>query len=190
MQPLPGAPVPPPAGQPAGYPVGYPVGYPGGPYPYGGVPGLYPVATYPYGPYHSAPPPRPRFGLPRPTAVAPVPGTPFAVALVEVRPTINGPSVASLAAGIGSILVSLVVLLFAAVGASEGWGPAVAGAFAVLATVAGVAGVGLGTTGLRRIRASAAWGPTVGRGAAIAGLVCAGIGLIVTALTMLVALAA
>jgi hypothetical protein len=109
---------------------------------------------------------------------------------VEVRPTINGPSVASLVAGIGSILVSLVVLLFAAAGASDGWGPAVAGAFAVLATVVGVAAVGLGVTGLRRIRTSAAWGPTVGRAAAVIGLVCAGLGLVVTALTMVVSLTA
>jgi len=181
VQPHPGAPVPPPPGHPAGYP--------GGPYPYGGVPGPYPAAMHPYGPYHLAPPLRPRFGLPRPTAVAPVPGTPFAVALVEVRPTINGPSVASLVAGIGSILVSTVVLLFAAVGAAEGWGPAVAGAFAVLATVVGVAAVGLGATGLRRIRASAAWGPTVGRGAAVTGLVCAAVGLVITVVTMAVSLA-
>lgn len=146
--------------------------------------GPYASGPYPYGPYH----PRPRIGLPRPTTVAPVPGTPFAVALVGVRPTINGPSVASFVAGIAAILVSLAVLFFAAVGAADGWGPGVAGAFAVLATAAGGASVGLGVTGLRRIRASVAWGPTMGRWAAIAGLACGAVGLTVTAVTMAVAL--
>lgn len=201
MQPLPGAPVPPPAGQP--------VGYPGGPIPYGVPPTSYAVVPYPpgpypsaphaygphpygppvYGPYPPGPPPKPRYGLPRPAAITPIPGTPYAVALVEVRPTVSGPSVASLVAGIASIAVSLVVVLFAALGAADGWGPAVAGAFAVLGTVAGVAALGLGAAGLRRIKTSAAWGATVGRGAAIAGLACAGVGLVITVVTMLAALA-
>jgi hypothetical protein len=198
VQPHPGAPVPPP---------GYPVGYPGGPIPYG-VPTPYPAVPYPYGPhppaahpygpppyaqhpyglYPPATPPRPRFGLPRPAAITPIPGTQYAVALVEVRPTVSGPSVASLVAGICSIAVSLVVVLFAALGAADGWGPAVAGAFAVLGTLAGVAGIWLGLTGLRRIRTSAAWGATVGRGAAVTGLVCASVGLVITAVTMLASL--
>jgi hypothetical protein len=110
------------------------------------------------------------------------------VALVEVRATASGPAVASLVAGIASILVSTVVIAFAALGSAPGWGPAVAGAFAALATMVGVAAVGLATTGLRRIRASAAWGPTRGRGVGIAGLACGAVGLAITALTMLLAI--
>jgi hypothetical protein len=171
-----------------------PAAYPGAPSPYGGYPSPYPPAPppYPYGQYPYGggypPPPRRRVGLPRATAVAPVVGTPFGVALVEVRPTTSGPAVASLVAGIGSVLVGFVVILFAATGAEQGWGPAVAGAFAALATMVGVAAIGLAVAGLRRIRASAAWGPIRGRGVAIAGLVCAAVGIVITALTMLAAL--
>jgi hypothetical protein len=120
--------------------------------------------------------------------VAPVAGTPFGVALVEVRPTASGPAVASLVAGMGSILVATVVILFAAAGAADGWGPAVAGAFAALAAMVGAAAVGLGGAGLRRMRASAPWGPTRGRGVAIAGLGCGAVGLAITVLTMVIAL--
>lgn len=161
--------------------AGPPVPYPYGPNPYGQYPAPY-GGGYP-------PPYRPRVGLPRPTAVAPVAETPFGVALVEVRPTTSGPAIASLVAGIASILVSLVVIIVAAAGAAEGWGPAVAGAFAALATMAGVAAVGLGATGLRRIRASVPWGPSRGRGVAISGVVCGALGLAITALTMLAAIA-
>ncbi len=163
--------------------------YPGGPSAYGHTwPSPYAghVASYPP-PYAPA---RPRIGLPRPTAVAPVPGTHYGVVLVEVRPTASGPAVASLVAGIASIIVSTVVLMFASAGAADGWGPAVAGAFAALAAMLGAAAVGLATAGLRGIRASAAWGPTRGRGVGIAGLICGVIGLGVTALTMLIAVAA
>jgi hypothetical protein len=117
-----------------------------------------------------------------------VAGTSFGVALVEVRPTTSGPAVASLVAGIGSILISTVVIMFAASGAAAGWGPAVAGAFAALAAMVGAASVGLGGAGLRRIRLSAAWGPTRGRGVAISGLISGAVGLAITALTMLAAL--
>ena len=78
--------------------------------------------------------------------------------MVEVAPTASGPSAASLVAGIGSILVSLVVACFAAVGAQDGWGPIVAGAFAVLAGLIGVAAVVLGVLGLRQIRRAGAGG--------------------------------
>ena len=76
------------------YPYG---GYPG-PYPYGGYPQAYPAAPQGVAGYG--------YGLPRPVAVAPVANTPFAVALVEVRPTSSGPAAASLVAGIASVLVS------------------------------------------------------------------------------------
>jgi hypothetical protein len=128
-------------------------------------------------------------GLPRPVAVAPMPGTAYAVALVEVGPTVSGPAVASLVTGVGSVLVSFVVVFFAAIGATSGWGPAVAGAFAILATLLCVAALSLRRAALRRIRSSAAWGATRGRGMAVTGLVCGLIGLGLTVITMLVALA-
>ena len=127
-------------------------------------------------------------GLPRPVAVDPVPGTPFGVAIVEVKPTTSGPASASLVVGIASILVSLVVGCFARVGADRGWGPVVAGAFAVLAALASFAAIWLASTGLRRIRGSVDWGATRGRGLAIAGLVCGLVGLGLTVLIMAVAL--
>ena len=40
-------------------------------------------------------------GLPPPVAVEPVPGTPFALALIGVGPTVSGPAVASLVVGSG-----------------------------------------------------------------------------------------
>jgi hypothetical protein len=122
--------------------------------------------------------------------VAPVADSPFAVALVEVRPTASGPAAASLVAGIASILVAFVVGFFAAVGGRAGWGAPVAGAFALLAAVLCAAAVGLSRAGRRRIRASVAWGPTVGRGVAIAGQVCGLVGLGITAVIMLFAIPA
>ena len=158
-----------------------PAGYP----PYGGPP-----AHHPYGgPYGGYPLP-PGIGLPRPVAVAPVGDTPFAVALVEVRPLASGQAIASLVAGIASILVSLVVGIFVAAGVEGGWGPSVAGAFAVLATLLCAAAVGLSVTARRRIRDSVAWGATRGHGMAVAGLSCGLSGLAITALSMALGIAA
>lgn len=166
---------------PSPYP-GPPAGYPG---PYGSGPyGRGPYGPQPYGGYGPAYRPGPRLGLPRPTAVAPVPGTAFGVALVEVRATTSGPAVGSLVTGIFSIVLALVVLLFDAA-----WGAAVAGAFALLTLLVGAAGVALGLVALRYIRRSVAWGPARGRGVAIAGLACAAVGLVSTVMIMLVALA-
>jgi len=122
-------------------------------------------------------------------AVAPVDGTGFAVALVEVRPTVSGPAVASLVTGIGSLLVTTVVGLFAALGARSGWGAPVAGAFAILATLLCVASVLLYRAAARRIRSSVPWGPVRGRGMGVAGMVCGLTGVGLTALIMLAALA-
>jgi hypothetical protein len=166
------------------YPHG---GYPGAhgyPYPGGGYPGPYP-GPYP-GAYGAA---GYGVGLPRPVAVAPVADTPFGVALVEVRATSSGPAAASLVAGIASALVSLVVAYFVAVGAADGWGAKVGGAFALLATLLCAAAVGLATAALRQIRRSPAWGAVRGRGVAIAGLVCGVGGLTMSALVMVAALA-
>jgi hypothetical protein len=117
--------------------------------------------------------------------VVPVPGTPFGLALVEVRPTPSGPAIASLVAGIAGLVISLAVLCSALA-----WGPAVAGAFAVLTALVSVASIWLGLTGLRRLRRSVPWGAARGRGMAIAGFVCGLVGLVITAAVMLFAVAA
>jgi hypothetical protein len=113
-----------------------------------------------------------------------VPGAAFGVALVEVRATTSGPAVGSLVTGIVSIPLALAVLLFDA-----NWGPAVAGAFALLTLLVSGAGLGLALVALRHIRRSVAWGPARGRGVAIAGLACAAVGLVGTVMIMAVALA-
>jgi hypothetical protein len=143
-------------------------------------------AQYPYGyPYR----PRPQVGLPPPVAVETIPGTPFAVAVVGVMPTTSGPAVASMIAGIGSIIVSLIVGCFGALGARAGWGPAVAGAFAVLAVIIGVASIVLGRVGLRQVKRAAVGavgGASVnGRGYAVTGITCAIVGLTLTAVAFL-----
>jgi hypothetical protein len=119
-----------------------------------------------------------------------VAGSPFGVALVEVRATPNGLAVASLITGVAAILVSFVVAFFALAGASSGWGAPVAGAFAVLALFAGGAATWLGAAGLERIRRGVAWGPVRGRGVALAGLICGLVGVALAGLFMLVAIAA
>ncbi len=128
-------------------------------------------------------------GLPLPVDVQPVPGTSFGVAIVGVAPTTSGPATASLVAGVGSILVALVVGCFGALGATSGWGPTVAGAFAVLAGVVAVAALLLGRAGLRQIRRTAGWSAVTGRGLAIAGIICGAMGLALTAAGFLSALA-
>jgi hypothetical protein len=126
--------------------------------------------------------------LPASVRVEPVPGTAFGVAYLGVPPLVAGQAIASLVVGIGSILVAIVVGCFGLVAASaqKSWGPLVGGAFAVLAALLALAGIGLGLVGLRRIRHSA--GEVTGRGLAIAGMVCAAAGLALTFLLLLVAL--
>jgi hypothetical protein len=138
----------------------------------------------PYGRSYYVPP---EHGLPPPVAVELVPDSPFGVAIVPVPPTTSGPAGAGLAAGIASILVSLVVACFGLVGASGGWGPVVAGAFAVLAGCAGVAGVWLGLVGLRQVRRGA--GSVAGRGMALSGVICAAVGLAIAALAVALSVA-
>jgi hypothetical protein len=180
-------PVTPPPGYPP-RPVTPPPGYPPRPVT---PPSGYPPAGYmaPQAPqYRRTYPSRP-VGLPRPLAVDPVPGTPFGVAIVEVRPTTSGPASASLVVGIVSIMVSLIVACFALIGADAGWGPPVAGAFAVLSALTSFAAIWLCWTGLRRIRRTVGWGAVRGRGLAIAGLTCGLVGFAITALVMAAALA-
>jgi hypothetical protein len=114
-----------------------------------------------------------------------VDGSPFGLAIVPVPPTSSGQASASLATGIACLLVSLVVTCFGLLGASKGWGPIVAGAFAVLAGFAGVAAVILGLIGLRRARG----GGVTGRGLAVTGVTCGTIGLVITALAVVVSVA-
>lgn len=143
-------------------------------------PGQHPGYPYPQRPQRQ----RSGVGLPRPVAVESIAGTPFGVAVVEVASTTSGPATASLVAGVASILISLVVGCFGTLGAGDGWGPTVAGAFAVLAAFLGVAGLVLGRAGLRQIRRTSGWGAVTGRGLAISGVVCATIGLLVTVIAM------
>lgn len=119
-------------------------------------------------------------GLPRPVALQAVPGSAYGVAIVGVAPTTSGPAVASLVTGVGSILISFVVVCFGAVGANGGWGPVVAGAFAALAGLVGVAALVLGQLGYRQVRRSVEWGASKGRGLALTGMVCGGVGLVLT----------
>ena len=116
-------------------------------------------------------------------------GTPFGVAYLDLPPITSGMAVGALVAGVGSVLVSLLVGCFGLLGANAGWGGWVAGAFAVLATLLGLGGVGLGAAGLRQIRRAKAQAiPVTGRGLAIAGISCGGVGLGLTALLMVTTL--
>ena len=96
-------------------------------------------------------------------------------------------SVGALLAGIGSILVSGAVWCFGLAGASQDWGPLVAGAFFVLAVFLGLAGVGLGITGLRNIKRDLSR-VTTGRGYAISGLACGGFGVVSAVLGLVTAI--
>ncbi|RLP86355.1 hypothetical protein EAD89_21315, partial [Micromonospora sp. BL4] len=60
-----------------------------------------------------------------------VSGTPFGVVYLDVPPVTSGLAVGALVAGIASILVSLLVICFGALGANAG-GVWASGAFAVL----------------------------------------------------------
>jgi hypothetical protein len=156
------------------YPGGVPVhhGYPGVPAP--------PPAPVP------PPPSGPVVAQGRPVRVDPIPGTEFGIAYLPVNPTFLGLATGSMVAGIGAGLVALVVICFGVAGASPGWGPLVAGAFAILSALLGAAAITAGLTALRQIRS--ARGRLRGRGAAIAGIWCGASGLAVAALGFLLAL--
>src|SRR5262245_32169418 len=97
-------------------------------------------------------------------------------------------------AGVGSIVVSLIVGCFGALGAKAGWGPAVAGAFALLAIVIGVASIVLGRVGLRQIRRGALLalgaGAVNGRGFAVTGITCGILGVALTGLAFVISVIA
>jgi hypothetical protein len=168
---------PPAHGQP---PPFYPAPQPG----YAPPPPSYGPAPPGYGPPQPGygPPPIPRDAYQAPSRVEPVAGTPFGLAYLNVPPGTSGPAVGSQVAGIASILVSVVVLCFGLAGASGGWGGWVAGAFAVLAVVLGLAGIGLGLAGMRQVRREPAPGTVrvSGRGLAVAGVSCGSAGIAIT----------
>jgi hypothetical protein len=111
-------------------------------------------------------------------------GTAFGLAQLRVVPITSGLAIGSLVAGIGAILVSVLALCFSAVGAGDGWGVWVGGAFTLLSVLAGGGAVAAGMIAQRQIRRSGQPGRVrfTGRGVAIAGICCgaggAGIGLV------------
>jgi hypothetical protein len=141
---------------------------------------------YPYG---APPPPPPPAGRWQPERVDAVPGTEFGLVQLRVEPITSGLAIGSLMAGIGSILVSLLVLCFGLTGARGGWGGVVAGAFTLLSLLGGAGALALGLVARRQIRTSS--GPTgqvhfTGRGLAVAGIWCgaAGAGISLAALAL------
>lgn len=99
-----------------------------------------------------------------------MPGTQFGVAIPALSPTVSGLAVGSMVAGIGSDLVSLLVLCFGVAGAQGGWGALVAGAFAALAFLVGGGATGAAAVARRQIGNSG--GGMTGRSLALTGLIC------------------
>jgi hypothetical protein len=129
----------------------------------------------------------------RPVRVDPLPGTDFGVAYLSVSPTVSGPATGSMVAGIGSVLVALVVICFGVTGARStngtggGWGPLVSGAFAILAVLLGAGALAVGLLTRRQIRRSS--GRLSGGGLAVTGIACGASGLGVAVLGVLLAVA-
>lgn len=127
-----------------------------------------------------------------PERMEPVPGTEFGLVQLHVPPITSGLAAGSLAAGVVSILVSLLVLCFGFAGAGEGWGVLVGGAFTLLSVVAGVGAAVAGTIARRQIRRSGQEGRLrfTGGGVALSGIICgaggAGISVLVLLLVLLV----
>lgn len=125
-----------------------------------------------------APPPREAWQ--RPVRVEPVPGTPYGLAVFGAPTATSGPAIGALVAGVVGALMSFLVMCLGLTGAGEGWGVAVAGAFAILSAFLGAGAVGLGVVGLRHTRPGASMSgagsaPVTsirGRGLALAGLIC------------------
>jgi hypothetical protein len=177
-------PFPPPSAPPA-------QSYPGQPPPVQSYPGQsYPRQSYPTPAAPTYVPPPPASGRWQPERVEPLPGTEFGLVQLRVMPITSGLAIGSLIAGIGSILVSILVLCFGVMGAKSGWGGWVAGAFTLLSVVVGAGAIALGLVSRRQIRRSGHTGQVrfTGRGMAISGLVCgcagAGIALLGLALAL------
>jgi hypothetical protein len=148
-------------------------------------------------PYHPAPvPPPPPSGRWQPARVDALPGTEFGLVQLRVEPITSGLAIGSLIAGIGAILVSLLVLCFGLWGSSGGWGSWVSGAFTLLSVAAGVGATAIGLVARRQIRRSGQVGQVrfTGGGLAIAGISCgaavAGIALIALTLTLVLQISA
>ncbi|GHJ46171.1 hypothetical protein Cs7R123_35130 [Catellatospora sp. TT07R-123] len=126
---------------------------------------------------------------PAPVRVEPVPGTPYAVAVLPAPSSVSGVGIGALVTGIGSVLVSLVVWCLGLVGSQAGWGALVAGAFTVLSVLLGAAGIVLGLLARRQIRAAAAGGQArlTGSGTALTGLICGATGVALALTGVLVA---
>ncbi|GIJ14921.1 MULTISPECIES: hypothetical protein [Micromonospora] len=113
----------------------------------------------------------------------PVPGTPFAMVHLDVPPVTSGLAVGSLIAGIISILVSFLVICVGSVGGGLN-GVWAAGSFATLGGLTGAGALVAGLLGVRQIRRPTP-APAVrftGRGLAIAGISCGGVGLLLSLL--------
>ncbi|MDR7322910.1 MULTISPECIES: hypothetical protein [Catenuloplanes] len=145
-----------------------------------------PAAYPPMGPPGVPPPPREGWG--NAERVEPVPETPFAVVHLEVPAVVSGLAIGSLITGSAALLVSFAVACFGLLGAQDGWGGLVAGAFALLAVIAGVGAVVQGTGALRQVRrpAEASSIRFSGRGLAITGLSLGGGGATVALLSLLI----
>jgi hypothetical protein len=107
------------------------------------------------------------------------------LAILPAPITTSGVAIGSMTAGIGSVLVAGVVWCFGLLGAEAGWGGLVSGAFCVLAVVLGIGAIGLGWAALRQIRR----GAVRGRGFAITGIICGGVGILLAAVGVIVAIA-
>jgi hypothetical protein len=159
-------------------------------------PSVPPAQSYPAPTTPTYVPPPPASGRWQPERVEPLPGTEFGLVQLRVMPITSGLAVGSLIAGIGSILVSILVLCFGVTGAKSGWGGWVSGAFTLLSVVFGAGAIALGLVSRRQIRRSGHTGQVrfTGRGLAISGLVCgcagAGIALLGLALALILVVSA
>ncbi|ROP30268.1 hypothetical protein [Couchioplanes caeruleus] len=145
---------------------------------------------YPSGGPPPAVPPPPHDGAWSPARVDPVAGTEYGLVHLRVVPAMSGQATGSLIAGIASILVSMLVLCFGLVGATESWGALVAGAFALLAVLLGGGAVAAGMSALRQIRGSGREGRLrfTGRGVAVAGCSCGAVGAGIALLSLAVSI--
>ncbi|MER7166650.1 hypothetical protein ABT336_11365 [Micromonospora sp. NPDC000207] len=112
-----------------------------------------------------------------------MPGTPFGVVHLDVAPVTSGLAIGSLVAGVASILVSMLVGCLG-IAAGELSGAWAAGAFTALGVLTGAGAIVAGLFALRQIRRPST-PPAVrftGRGLAIAGISCGGVGAVCTLL--------
>ncbi|MCU7723222.1 hypothetical protein ODJ79_05825 [Actinoplanes sp. KI2] len=135
------------------------------------------MSQQPY-PYPAPVPPPPPSGRWQPERVDQVPGTEFALVQLRVEPLTSGLAIGSLLAGIAAILVSMLVLCFGLLGAQDGWGAVVGGAFTLLSVIGGVGAIVVGLVARRQIRGSGGSGQVrfTGRGIAAAGISCGAVG--------------